>query len=58
MADSPQFIDLSKIFLTAEKYTHIDSHHYSPYGNELIAQAISKEVLKNSRPQPELPSEN
>ena len=35
------FIDLSTVFEHATDYPYVDSHHYSPYGNRLIAEAIA-----------------
>ncbi|MDD5436731.1 MAG: SGNH/GDSL hydrolase family protein, partial [Candidatus Omnitrophica bacterium] len=39
-AGKDDFLDLSKVFKNAEVCPFIDSHHYSSYGNKLIAEAI------------------
>jgi len=42
------FADLSTTFKYATHYPLVDSHHYSPYGNKLIAEAIAGYIRKVS----------
>jgi hypothetical protein len=34
------FIDLSRLFESVTECPFVDSHHYSPYGNRLVAEAL------------------
>ena len=41
------FIDLSTVFKDVVHCPYVDSHHYSPYGNRLIAEVISKYIISS-----------
>lgn len=41
------FLDLSSIQKTEENILYVDAVHYSPYFNQVIAQAISDDLVKN-----------
>lgn len=41
------FIDLSTVFQGAVHCPYVDSHHYSPYGNRLIAETIAEYIIGN-----------
>jgi len=40
------FADLSGVFKDTEYCPFIDSHHYSPYGNRLIAEGIAGHISR------------
>jgi hypothetical protein len=43
---SADFLDGSALFSHVTESPFIDSHHYSPYGNQIIADAIAQEILE------------
>ena len=42
--NNKDFLDASSVFLNPEECPFIDSHHYSPYGNQKIAKLIANKL--------------